>query len=71
VTPANVHDSRCFEELLDENAADKGVWADSAYSGAALNEAVRAKGQDPHICEKGYRNRPLAPKQSSRNYRRS
>ena len=52
VTPANVHDSRCFEELLDENAADKGVWADSAYSGTALNEAVRAKGLEPHICEK-------------------
>ncbi|MBE6426494.1 MAG: transposase [Planctomycetaceae bacterium] len=67
VTPASVHDSRCFEELLDENAADKGVWADSAYSGAALNEAVRAKGLVPHISEKGYRNRPLTPKQKEQN----
>ena len=71
VTPANVHNSRCFEELLDENAADKGFWADSVYSGAALNEAVRAKGLEPHICEKGYRNRPLTPKQKSRNRRKS
>ncbi|MBQ4143846.1 MAG: hypothetical protein IJD43_10270 [Thermoguttaceae bacterium] len=42
VTPANVHDSRCFKELLDENAADKG-----------------------------YRNRPLPPKQKESNRRRS
>ena len=33
VTPANVHDSRCLDDLLDETVPDKGVWADSAYSG--------------------------------------
>ncbi|MBQ2822493.1 MAG: transposase [Thermoguttaceae bacterium] len=42
VTPANVHNSRCFEEFLDADVKEKGVWADSAYSGIALNEAVRA-----------------------------
>jgi len=67
VTPANVHNSRCFEEFLDADVKEKGVWADSAYSGIALNEAVRAKGLVPRICEKGYHNRPLPPKQKERN----
>ena len=31
VTPANVHDSRCFEELVDFSNTSKVVHADSAY----------------------------------------
>src|SRR6056297_2663459 len=34
VTPASVHDSNVFEELLDENNSSKDVWADSAYGSA-------------------------------------
>lgn len=71
VTPANVHDSRCLGELLDENAPDKGVWADSAYSGEALEAEVRAKGLISHICEKGYRGRPLTPEQKESNREKS
>ena len=71
VTPANVHDSQCFEELLDANAEDKDVWADSAYSGEALEAGVRAKGLIPHICEKGYRGRPLTPEQKESNHEKS
>lgn len=67
VTPANVHDSQCFHELLDEKVEDKGVWADSAYSGEALEAGVRAKGLEPYICEKGYRNHPLTEEQKESN----
>lgn len=32
VTPASVHDSKVFEQLLDENNSSRDVWADSAYN---------------------------------------
>ncbi|WP_241086253.1 transposase [Candidatus Vondammii sp. HM_W22] len=31
ITPAEVHDSQVFEELLDENNSNRSVWADSVY----------------------------------------
>ena len=31
VTPASVHDSQVFEDLLDEDNSSRDVWADSAY----------------------------------------
>ena len=71
VTPANVHDSRCLDDLLDETVPDKGVWADSAYSGEGLEAEVRCKGLIPHICEKGYRGRPLTPAQKESNREKS
>ncbi len=71
VTPANVHDSRCFCELLDETAQDKGVWADSAYASESLETDVRSKGLIPHICEKGHRGHPLTSRQKERNRAKS
>ena len=71
MTPANVHDSRCLDDLLDETVPDKGVWADSAYSGEGLEAEVRCKGLIPHICEKGYRGRPLTPAQKESNREKS
>ena len=60
VTPANVHDSNAFTEMLDEN--DKAVYADSAYAGKELPEHIENR-----VCEKGYRGRPLTEEQKESN----
>ena len=53
VTPASVHDSQVFEDLLDEDNSSRDVWADSAYrseeklqraEGAKLSGASSAEG---------------------------
>ena len=41
VTPASVHDSNVFEELLDENNSSKDVWADPM--GRRKNERLLRK----------------------------
>ena len=45
VTDAAVHDSRVFEELLDETNTSRDVYADSAYCGAPrkLDRLTRCK----------------------------
>jgi IS5 family transposase len=67
VTSANVHDSQCMAELIDEN--DKEAWMDSAYAGEELEAEVREKNPDIilHINEKGQRNKPLTEEQKARN----
>lgn len=71
VTPANVHDSQVFDDLVDPDNADPGVWADSAYR-SEETEAVLAKaGYESHICEKGQAGQPLDAEQEARNRKRS
>lgn len=48
VTPANVHDSQVFEELLDDSNTSKDVWADSVY---------RSEEQEASLKDKGYRSK--------------
>jgi len=43
VTPANVHDSQVFEDILTENTS-KNVWADSAYQSVASAEKLEERG---------------------------
>jgi IS5 family transposase len=71
VTAANVHDSQCLYELLDEN--DKEVWADSAYTGEAIHDDIRADypSVELNICEKGYKNKPLTIEQEENNHKKS
>ncbi len=68
-TTASEHDSQVLEELLSEG--DKMVWADSAYSSAELADALKAKGLEAQICEKGTRAAALSPEQKSSNRAKS
>jgi len=67
VTDASVHDSQQLVELIDEK--DEVVFADSAYAGEELEEAVLAKNSNVKlkINEKGYRNKPLTEEQKESN----
>lgn len=67
VTPASVHDSQVFEELLGKKDKGQPLYADSAYAAKELIERLKKKGFNPKILEKGYRNKPLTEKQKDRN----
>jgi IS5 family transposase len=71
VTSANVHDSQCMWELINED--DKEVWADSAYTGKELEEEIRGKNPKVilHINEKGHKNKPLTEEQKKNNRAKS
>jgi IS5 family transposase len=76
VTPASVHDSQAFEDLLDLETQDeeghkRAVYADSAYS-SARHEAVMADaGIESQVHEKGNRAAPLNEEQKISNREKS
>lgn len=70
LTHAAVHDSQPVDDLLKPWAKyllGQGLWADSAYSGPAVEEICRRYGIDPHIHEKGARDHPLTEEQKDSN----
>jgi len=68
VTTASAHDSREFENLIDEkNNADKTIWADSAYRSAEAEEMIAKKQLKSEVHERGCRNKPLSSEQKSQN----
>jgi IS5 family transposase len=87
VTPASVHDSNAFLDFFPDQAeedkegrrqarehneprsSENDVYADSAYVHHA--EALRARGYEPKLCEKGVRNRPLTDEQKASNREKS
>lgn len=69
VADARVHDSQVVENLVE---ADDGiVYADSAYTGEAIETILEEHGVTGEICEKGYRNHPLTPAQKKRTRKKS
>ncbi|WP_089725905.1 IS5 family transposase [Candidatus Thiosymbion oneisti] len=70
-TPANVHDSRVFDDLVDPDNVAPGVWADSAYRREETEEVLQDAGYKSQRCEKGQRNRPLTDEQQANNRTRS
>ncbi len=70
-TPANVHDSRVFDDLIDPDNVDPGVWADSAYRSQDTEKVLQDAGYESHICEKGQRNQPLTDEQQANNRTRA
>lgn len=71
VTPASVHDSQVFEELLDEDNRSRDVWADSAYrSEDKLRELKRRKFRE-HLQRKGCRHKKLTDWETRGNRTRS
>lgn len=69
VTPASVHDSQALDALIEPG--DKVVYADSAYSSAALNAGLVVKNVAPQINEKGTRGHPLTDEQKAGNRAKS
>lgn len=67
VTPASVHDSNVFEELLDEGDVGQAIYADSAYANKKREQELKAVGIRPKILKKGYRNKPLTEGDKTRN----
>jgi IS5 family transposase len=67
VTAANIHDSRCFHGLLDSK--DHTVYADSAYLGAELHNAIVDDYPqiELRVNEKGKKNKPLTDEQKANN----
>lgn len=67
-TPAKVHDSRVFDDLIDPDNVDPGVWADSAYRSQETEKVLQDAGYES---EKGQRNQPLTDEQQANNRTRA
>jgi len=65
-TPANVHDSQVFEELLDEK--DQAVLADSAYHSAANEAHVIGLDAQEFLMRKATRGHPLSAPEQRTNH---
>lgn len=70
VTPADVHDSQIFLDLLHENTS-KDLWADSAYASEDSELILAASGYRSHVHRKGSRNKPLSERSQRANHRKS
>jgi hypothetical protein len=44
VTDASVHDCQVFDDILDDENADRSIWADAAYRHAARGTRERVSG---------------------------
>ena len=64
-TPASVHDSKMFQELVDES--DNAVLADSAYSSEESEQYLLDCDAQEFIMRKGYRNNPLSETEQKTN----
>jgi transposase, IS5 family len=71
VTPASIHDSQALEGLLTASDAHHELYADSAYSGAPIQNILKENNIRNRIHEKGYRGSPLTDKQKERNKMKS
>lgn len=69
VTPANVHDSTEFDQLL--TGQEQSVFADKAYAKADRKRHLRATGVYCGILDKAYRNRPLSVTQHRLNKKKT
>jgi IS5 family transposase len=71
VTPASVHDSNIFEQLLDEGNSSRDVWADSAYGSEEKIGILEAYGFRSHVQRKGCRYKKLDERQRRGNHKRA
>lgn len=67
VTPANVHDSRVLDELLDDTDAGQPLWVDSAYCSDEIRRVLRKKKIGCRIHNKGAIHVTLTAKQMEAN----
>jgi IS5 family transposase len=82
VTPANVHDSQVFEEIVEipeptGECAEGGseekpkVYADSAYSSEKIKLYLDENGMEGKICAKGTRGKALSEEEKAKNREKS
>ena len=71
VTDAAVHDSQVLEEVLQPKTAGRDVWADAAYRSAEIEGQLKKRQLRSRIQCKGYRDKPLTPKQTQTNQSRA
>lgn len=71
VTKASTHDSRVFEELLDEDNSSRDVWADSAYRSQQTLDTLEQEGFREHLQRKGCRHKKLTEREKRGNPTRS
>ena len=70
-TPASVHDSQVFYELLDDGNTSGDVWADSAYWSGGREAELEELGYRSRIHRKGVRGKPLDGRGDAANRKRS
>ena len=71
VTPASVHDSQVFEDLLDEDNSSRDVWADSAYRSEEKLKELKKRRYREHLQRKGCRHKKLTEREAQGNRTRS
>ena len=71
VTPASVHDSQVFEDLLDEANSSRDVWADSAYRSEDKLKELKKRKYREHLQRKGCRHKKLTDREAQGNRTRS
>lgn len=70
-TAASTHDSQVVDDILDEDNTASGVWADSAYRSAEIEEKLKDRGLRSHIHRKAARGHPLSEREKQGNRTRS
>lgn len=71
-TTASTHDSQEMDNLVDATVnTGRGVWADSAYRSAAIEQTLSKHRLRSQIHYKGYRNHPLSATKKRTNRTRS
>jgi IS5 family transposase len=71
VTPSSTHDSVVLKELVSEADGGKPLHADSAYTGAEIEQVLRDLNIENKVCEKGRRGAPLTEGQRRHNRQKS
>lgn len=71
VTPANVHDSQVFKDILYPFNTSRDIYADSAYSSDEHNELLKEQLYNNRIHKKGRRGAPLSTFQQKMNTAKS
>jgi transposase, IS5 family len=69
VTPASVHDTNHFEDLLDPCNTSRTVSADKGYVDGAREDRLKARGWRPQIQRRAKAGQPLGKRDAGRNQR--
>lgn len=71
VTAAHVHDSQCFERLLDRKNSDPTVYADSAYRSEDRGRLLKRQGFKDRVHHRVWAEQTLTKRQQRENRARS
>jgi IS5 family transposase len=71
VTAAHVHDSQCFEPLLDRRNGERTVYADSAYRSEAHERLLKRKRFKSRVHHRAWRDQTLTKREQRENRARS